>query len=206
MSFNGSGTYSLPSGNPVVSGTAISTAWANVTLADVATALNNTLLRDGQTHPSANLPMGGWKLTGLAAGSANGDSIRYEQLSGMAKLLSKTAVGNVSTTGSAYSDLATATVTTTRAGSKLKIVLNESMSKVTNSGTCFIIFKENTNFFYEERLSLSAAWSVTVGAAGWTSTYAAGTSVAILAQWRRDTAGEVSTLGYGTLEIWEVFA
>lgn len=32
--------------------------------------------------PSANLAMGGYKLTGLAAGSANGDSVRYEQVIG----------------------------------------------------------------------------------------------------------------------------
>lgn len=32
--------------------------------------------------PSVNLAMGGYKLTGLAAGSANGDSLRYEQVIG----------------------------------------------------------------------------------------------------------------------------
>jgi hypothetical protein len=33
--------------------------------------------------PSANLAMGGYKLTGLGAGSANGDSVRYEQVVGV---------------------------------------------------------------------------------------------------------------------------
>ena len=39
MSRNGSGTYNLPAGNPVVPATVISTTWANTTLNDIATAL-----------------------------------------------------------------------------------------------------------------------------------------------------------------------
>ena len=208
MSFNGSGTYSLPSGNPVVSGTAISTAWSNTTLADVATALNHTLCRDGQAVPTANLPMGGWKLTGLAAGSAAGDSLRYEQLSGMAKLLSTTAVGALSTTGTTYIDLVSSTVTTTRAGSKLRVVYVDSCAKVTNGGTCFLKFLEQTNLFAETYYSFAyGGYNNTVSPAFQTPAYTnAGTSVAIKLQWKRDTAGEVSTWGYGALEVWEVFA
>ena len=79
MSYNGSGSYSLPAGNPVVSGTTISPTTHNTTMSDIATALTNVICRDGQTTITANLPMAGYKLTGLAAGSANGDSVRYEQ-------------------------------------------------------------------------------------------------------------------------------
>jgi len=49
MSRNGSGTYNLPAGNPVVTGTTISSAWANNTLSDIATALTNSISADGQT-------------------------------------------------------------------------------------------------------------------------------------------------------------
>lgn len=49
MSRNGSGTYSLPAGNPVVTGTTISSTWANNTLTDMATALTNSIAADGQT-------------------------------------------------------------------------------------------------------------------------------------------------------------
>lgn len=80
MSFNGSGTYTLPSGNPVVSGTTISSTTHNNTMTDVANALTNTLCKDGQSTPSANLKMGGFKLTGLAAGTGAGESARWEQL------------------------------------------------------------------------------------------------------------------------------
>jgi hypothetical protein len=49
MSRNGSGTYTLPAGNPVVTGTAISSTWANNTLSDMATALSGSIAADGQT-------------------------------------------------------------------------------------------------------------------------------------------------------------
>jgi hypothetical protein len=58
MSRNGSGTYSLPAGNPVVTGTTISSTWANTTLADISNALTGSLASDGQTTASGNLNMG----------------------------------------------------------------------------------------------------------------------------------------------------
>lgn len=58
MSRNGSGTYSLPIGNPVVTGTTISSTWANNTLTDIANALTGSLAADGQTTASGNLNMG----------------------------------------------------------------------------------------------------------------------------------------------------
>lgn len=79
MSRNGSGTYSLPAGNPVVTGTTISTTWANNTLTDISTALTNSVASDGQTPITGNLAMGGNKLTGLGTGNVSGDSIEYSQ-------------------------------------------------------------------------------------------------------------------------------
>lgn len=52
-----SGTYSLPSGNPVVSGTTISTSWANTTLGDIATELTSSLDRNGRGGMLAPLPV-----------------------------------------------------------------------------------------------------------------------------------------------------
>jgi hypothetical protein len=65
MSRNGSGTYTLPAGNPVVTGTTISSTWANNTLNDIASALTGSLSSDGQTTPSANLTMGGFVTTNV---------------------------------------------------------------------------------------------------------------------------------------------
>jgi len=65
MPRNGSGGYTLPGGiNPVVTQTLITSNWANTTLDDVAVALTNSLAKDGQTLPTANLPMGGFAHTG----------------------------------------------------------------------------------------------------------------------------------------------
>ena len=47
MPRNGSGTYTLPAGNPVVAGTTIDASWANNTLNDVANELTNSLSRTG---------------------------------------------------------------------------------------------------------------------------------------------------------------
>ena len=80
MSRDGNGNYSLPAGNPVVTGTTITTTWANNTLSDLASAMTASLAKDGQTTPTDNLPMGGYVHTGLGAGSANGHSVRFEQV------------------------------------------------------------------------------------------------------------------------------
>ncbi len=63
MARNGSGTYSLPIGNPVITGTTISSTWANNTLTDIANALTGSLAADGQTTASGNLNMGTYKIT-----------------------------------------------------------------------------------------------------------------------------------------------
>jgi hypothetical protein len=57
MSRNGSGTYTLPAGNPVVTGTTISSVWANSTLSDMANALTNSVATDGQSPMSGALNM-----------------------------------------------------------------------------------------------------------------------------------------------------
>ena len=79
MPYNGSGTFTLPAGNPVVTGSTISSATTNTTNNDLANGLSNAVTRNGQSPPTANLPMGNFKLTGLAAGTGAGESVRYEQ-------------------------------------------------------------------------------------------------------------------------------
>jgi hypothetical protein len=97
MSRNGSGVYSLPSGNPVVTNTTISSTWANNTLSDIATALTGSLAADGQTPMTGNLNANGLKIIGLVAGSATGDSVEYSQL--LAAFVSPTITGDLTVTG-----------------------------------------------------------------------------------------------------------
>lgn len=76
MAFNGSGTYSLIAGNPVVTGTTISSTWANNTLSDIATGLTTCLTKDGQSTPTANITLGGFKITSLGAATVATDGAR----------------------------------------------------------------------------------------------------------------------------------
>ena len=81
MSLNGSGLYLVnSSGQPVVAATTITSAAFNAFTSDIATALSTAIFKDGQQTVTANIPMGAFKFTGLGAGSANGQSLRYEQL------------------------------------------------------------------------------------------------------------------------------
>ena len=73
MSRNGSGTYTLPAGNPVITGTTISSTWANNTLTDIATALTGSLAADGQTTATGPLNMGTQKITNAGTGTAPTD-------------------------------------------------------------------------------------------------------------------------------------
>jgi len=61
---------SLPAGNPVVTGTTISSTVHNNTNSDIANEITNSVPRDGTAPPTANLPMGGFKHTNVANATA----------------------------------------------------------------------------------------------------------------------------------------
>lgn len=89
MSFS-NGTFTINStGQPVVTGTVISSTVFNAFTADLATGLSTCVLKDGTQTLTANIPMGTYILTGLGAGTANGHSVRWQQ----------TAPGILTTTG-----------------------------------------------------------------------------------------------------------
>lgn len=96
MSYDGNGNYTVPAGTTAVTGTVIDSADYNALLADLQTALTKALLRDGQSAVLANLPMGGYKLTGLAAGSNANDSVRFDQLT--AGSIVNTPAGSIAAT------------------------------------------------------------------------------------------------------------
>ena len=81
MPFNGSGGFVSLGGAtfPAVTGTTILASQYNDQLNDVFSGLGQVITRNGQSPWTANLPAGGFKLTGLAAGSANGDSVAFGQ-------------------------------------------------------------------------------------------------------------------------------
>lgn len=119
MSFNGSGVFVINSiGQPVATGTVISSTAFNALTADLATGLSTTITKDGQSTPTANIPMGGFKLTGLAVATTSGDALSYGQAATVSALtvgtltgLLKAATGVVSaaTAGTDYVAPGTAT-------------------------------------------------------------------------------------------------
>lgn len=71
MARDGSGNYSLAAGNPVVTGTSISSTWANNTLNDVASALTQSVSKDGQTAMTGTLNMSGNAINNVTTVTAN---------------------------------------------------------------------------------------------------------------------------------------
>jgi hypothetical protein len=81
LPYNGSGVFQLVAGNPVITGTVISSTWANNTLSDIANnGLTNALTKDGQTTPTTNLSMGNFRLTSLANATTRTDAINAGQV------------------------------------------------------------------------------------------------------------------------------
>jgi hypothetical protein len=108
MSYNGSGTFNInTAGQPVVTGTVITSTAFNLLTADLATGLTTALTKDGQTTPTANIPMGTYKITGLGAGTAATDAAQYGQLQAGATTIATvsgtdTLTGSLSPAPSAY--------------------------------------------------------------------------------------------------------
>jgi hypothetical protein len=100
VSYNGSGTFNINSaGQPVVSGTVISSTAFNALTADLGTGLTTALTKDGQSTPTANITLGGYKITNLAAGTAAADAVRFSQLQGGSTSTYITAAGTDTITG-----------------------------------------------------------------------------------------------------------
>ena len=108
MSYNGSGTFNInTAGQPVITGTTISSTTFNTLTADLATGLTTALTKDGQSTPTANIGMGAFKITNLAAGTVASDAARLDQVQGGAATFitvtgTDTLTGTVSPALSAY--------------------------------------------------------------------------------------------------------
>jgi hypothetical protein len=81
MSYNGSGVFQInTTGQPVVAGTVISSTAFNALTSDLATGLSTAITKDGQTTPTANIPLAGFKITGLGAATVGTDAVQYGQI------------------------------------------------------------------------------------------------------------------------------
>lgn len=97
--FNGSGTFVISGvGLPFVTGTTISSTVANQLNTDLATGLSECITKDGQTTPTANIKLGGYKLTGVGAATAAGDALSFGGANGAGGLVG-TATNDNATAG-----------------------------------------------------------------------------------------------------------
>jgi hypothetical protein len=79
MSRNGNGVYTLVNGNPVVTGTVITSTWANNTLTDIASALTDSVAADGQTPMTGDLDLNTNKVINLEPATVAGNAVEYDQ-------------------------------------------------------------------------------------------------------------------------------
>src|SRR5215472_18384308 len=85
--FNGSGQFVITgTGLPFTTGTVISSTVVNQLNTDLAAGLSNCICKDGQSTPTNNIPMGGFKLTGLGAATTLGDALSYGQPANVSSL------------------------------------------------------------------------------------------------------------------------
>lgn len=82
MPFNGSGVFNRIYSwvTDAANGVDVSSSRTDTDTNDIATGLSNCITRDGQSPATANIPMGGFKITGLATGTVSTDAVNLGQL------------------------------------------------------------------------------------------------------------------------------
>lgn len=182
MSRNGSGTYNLPAGNPVVTNTTISSTWANNTLSDIAAALTGSIASDGQTTMSGQLNLGNNKIINLADGTLGADAVTLSQMNtaiaaagggtGRIVQIVQSRNGAYSATSStSYAATGhTATITPTSATSKILVMVSSFFWQTNqNNGNAFLtIYRNSTDIcpgsaFVMQNASTSGASSAIYG-------------------------------------------
>lgn len=172
MSFNGSGTFVINSaGQPVVTNTIISSTAFNALTADLAIGLSTCLTKDGQTTPTANIKLGGFKLINVGAPTLSGDALVFGQAATVSTL---TATGASTLAAISVSGLGTYTNTQTFSGSTsaLAAKLRNALEGVTISATAAtgtINYDVTTQSVLYYTTNASGNWTLNVRGNGTTS-------------------------------------
>jgi hypothetical protein len=147
MSYNGSGTFQInTAGQPVVTGTVISSTAFNSLTSDLATGLSTAITKDGQTTVTANIPLSNFKITGLGAATAAADAVRFSQLqSSTDKLLTVTgtdtyvATASPALTAYAAGNLFSLVVPNTNTGASTINIDGLGAKAITRTGTTALV-------------------------------------------------------------------
>ena len=141
MSYNGSGTFQInTSGQPVVTGTVISSSAFNALTADLANGLSTAITKDGQTATTVRIPFAQGINSSLATDTTSGStgSIFTAGGVGIAKALyvgtNATVVGTLGVTGAATFS-ATPIFSALTASSAVATDASKNLVSVTNTGT-----------------------------------------------------------------------
>ena len=117
MSRNGSGTYTLPSGNPVVTGTTITSSWANATLSNIADALTQSVSADGQTPITGAINMTGHLINNVTDPTSAQDAATKAYVDAVGFTVAPGTSGNVLTSNGTIWTSATPAVASVPSGS-----------------------------------------------------------------------------------------
>lgn len=118
MPFSGTGVFNrlYSWAADAAAGLKISSSRMDAEFNGIATGLTNCMTRDGQSPATANIPMGGFKLTGLANATASTDALPYGQADGRYGLISTANTWAQAQTFSAQTNFSAQTKAATGAG------------------------------------------------------------------------------------------
>jgi hypothetical protein len=79
LAYNGDGTFSFPYVwvNDAANGIPITASRMDTQFTNATQGFDNVICRDGQSTVTANIPLGGFKITGLAVATTTGDALSY---------------------------------------------------------------------------------------------------------------------------------
>ena len=173
MSYNGSGTFQINStGQPVVSGTVISSTAFNALTADLATGLSTAITKDGQTATTARIPFAAGINSTLVTDSASTTtgSIITAGGVGIAKAL---YVGTTANFGGIATYSAQPIFSSLTASSAVATDASKGLVSVTNTGTGNNVLGTGPTVSLPVIDNIKMGYSTTATAAGTTTLTAA---------------------------------
>ena len=136
----------------------------NALTADLATGLTNALTKDGQSTPTADIPLHGFKLTGVALATLLGDALSYGRAATVSSLTVGSLGGILFATGGVVSATNALTGSVTAPALVVtNIVEPETISATAATGTINLYPSSQSILYYTTSASnnfiLNVAWS-----------------------------------------------